>query len=465
VAPSTTTDYAWNGDVSLAYQVVGAGPADLLYLQGYASHVDLNWESPALARFLRGLASFSRLIVTDRRGWGCSDRFSPFDIAPLETMTDDLLCVLDAVGSERVFIFGSQDCAINASLFAATYPERTGGLILCDAFARYDWTSAGTSVPPELQSKWLKRDGEAAWEENIAVLAREWGRPAFVAHWPDAREADWHTRFTRAAIPPGGLIAEMRRYRDTDIGALYPTIHVPTLVLATAGRDPISSVENSQYLARVIPRARLVQHDIGAGPWLHWYDRAPKIVAEVERFVRALSEEDRALERVLTTVLFTDIVDSTATAARFGDALWRETVERHHALGRQILDRYGGREIDTAGDGFFATFSGPGRAIRAAEALVDAVRSIGLEVRAGVHTGECEVVDGKPGGLAVNVGARIAALARPSEVVVSDTVRSLVSGSGIEFDERGSHELKGVPGSWHLWAATERSERLSAAEV
>jgi class 3 adenylate cyclase len=446
------TDYAWNGEVSLAYQVVGSGPIDLLYLQGYASHVDLNWESPALSRFLRGLTDFSRLIVTDRRGWGCSDRFSPFDVAPLETMTDDLLCVLDAAGSERAVVFGTQDCGLNASLFAATYPERTRGLVLCDAFSKYAFDTAA-DVAPEFEDRWAGRDFDEAWETNLADIADRWGRASFSAHWPDAREAEWHTRFSRAAIPPGGLVAEMRRYRHSDIRPVYPAIHVPTLVVGGTGSTPIALAEHARYLARVIPGARLVLHDVGTGPWLHWYDRSPAILAEVESFVKGLGEEERALDRVLATVLFTDIVESTAAAARLGDAGWRDTVERHHSLARAMLDRYDGREIDTAGDGFFATFDGPGRAIRAAQALVATVGSLGIEIRAGVHTGECELVDGKPGGLAVNVGARIAALAGPSEVLVSETVKSLVAGSGIAFDDRGAHELKGVPGSWQLWAA------------
>jgi class 3 adenylate cyclase len=452
MASHVDTEYAWNGDVSLAYQVVSDGPVDLLYLQGYASHVDLNWDGPALGRFLRGLASFSRLIVMDRRGWGCSDRFSPFDVAPLETMTDDLLCVLDAAGSERAVVFGTQECGLNTSLFAATYPERTRGLVLCDALSRYAFNSVA-DVAPEFGERYAGRDLEEAWDVNVADLAARWGRSSYAAHWNDAREAEWHTRFSRAAIPPGGLIAEMRRWRYSDIKAVYPAIHVPTLVLGGTGATPIALAEHARYLARVIPGARLVLHDLGAGPWLHWYERGPAIVAEVEGFVKSLDEEERALDRVLATVLFTDIVDSTAVAARLGDARWRETVERHHALARTMLNRYDGQEVDTAGDGFFATFDGPGRAIRAAQAIVGAVPSLGIDVRAGVHTGECELVDGKPGGLAVNIGARIAALARPAEVLVSETVRSLVAGSGIEFDDRGAHELKGVPGSWQLWAA------------
>jgi class 3 adenylate cyclase len=245
----------------------------------------------------------------------------------------------------------------------------------------------------------------------------------------------------------------MRRFRFTDARAVYSTIHVPTLLLATTGGDSVSSDANGRYLAGVIPGARLVQHDIVERPWLHWYHRADAIVGEVGRFLGELGQDDAMLRRVLATVLFTDIVDSTAKAAELGDARWRALVERHHAVVRPIIARYGGVEVDTAGDGFFATFDGPGRAVRAAQSIVSAVSALGLAVRGGVHTGECELIDGKPGGLTISIGARIAALARPSEVLVSETVKNLVAGSGMIFDGRGTHHLKGVPDDWRVWAA------------
>lgn len=435
------TRFAWNGDVSLAYQVVGDGPIDLVYLQGYASHVDLNWDGPALSRFLRGLASHARLIIADRRGWGCSDRFSPFDVAPLESMTDDLLCVMDAASSERAVIFGTQECGIITSTFAATYPDRARGLILCDGYAQYE------------ESIESGAHGDAEFEKLVALVRDDWGTAAWVSHWKDAREREWFLRWSRSAIPPGGLIAEMRRFRFTDARAVYPTIHVPTLLLGTTGGDSVNSVQSGPYLASVIPGARLVQHDIVERPWLHWYHRADAILAEIARFLDEIGDDDAMLRRVLATVLFTDIVGSTAQAAEMGDARWLALAERHHALVRPIIARYGGLEVDTAGDGFFATFDGPGRAVRAAQSIVSAVPALGLAVRAGVHTGECEIIDGKPGGLAINIGARIGALARPSEVLVSDTVKNLVAGSGMAFDDRGTHRLKGVPDAWKIWAA------------
>jgi class 3 adenylate cyclase len=441
MAATPETRFAWNGDVSLAYQVVGDGPIDMVYLQGHASHVDLNWDGPALSRFLRGLARHARLIITDRRGWGCSDRFSPFDIAPLESMTDDLVCVMEAAGTERAVIFGTHECGIITSIFAATYPDRTRGLILCDATATYAEAVMGL----------VQSDEE--WDRQIGLARNEWGTPAWGDWAASAKERDWFTRYARASIPPGGLIAEMQRFRYTDARAIYPSIHVPTLVLAQAGELSLFTVESRRYMAEVIPGARLVEHDVVEDPWLHWYHRGDAIVAEVARFLGEIGDEEAMLRRVLATVLFTDIVDSTARAAELGDAQWRALVERHHAVVRPVIARYGGTEVDTAGDGFFVTFDGPGRAVRAAHAIVSGVQSLGLAVRAGVHTGECEIVNGKPGGLAVNIGARIAALARPSEVVVSETVRNLVAGSGMAFDDRGTHRLKGVPDEWRIWAA------------
>jgi class 3 adenylate cyclase len=440
MAAAPETRFAWNGDVSLAYQVVGAGPIDVVYLQGHASHVDLNWESPALSRFLRGLARHARLIITDRRGWGCSDRFSPFDIAPLESLTDDLLCVMDAAESQRAVIFGTHECGIITSIFAATYPDRTRALILVDVTATYAEAVTGRIA------------GDEEFEQQIQLVRDEWGTPAW-GDWPNSREQDWFTRYSRAAIPPGGLIAEMRRFRFTDARAIYPSIHVPTLVMAMGSDDTVFSAESRRYLADVIPGARLVEHDVVVPHWLHWYHRGDAIVAEVAQFLDEIGDEDEMLRRVLATVLFTDIVESTAQAAELGDARWREAAERHHALVRTIIVRYGGVEVDTAGDGFFATFDGPGRAVRAAQSIVRAVPALGLTVRAGVHTGECEVIDGKPGGLTISIGARIAALARPSEVLVSDTVKNLVGGSGMTFDDRGMHHIKSVPDEWRIWSA------------
>lgn len=440
------TRFAWNGDIALAYQVIGDGPVDLVYLQGYCSNVDMNWESPYLARFLNGLAGLGRLIVMDRRGWGCSDRFSPSDVPPLETLTDDLLVVMDAVGSERAAIFGSFETGPLVMMFAATHPERVTALLLCETFPVWMATD---------ETPWL--EGEQWWERAIVEVRDDWG----TSRWSEGvmkegPERDWYTRYQRASITPGSAVAEYRRYMRTDVRAILPSIQVPTLVLSSTSGEDLLSPENGRYLASRIPGARLVEIERPADEihWLHWYGRAQPILSEVGRFLADLREEEASFDRVLATVLFTDIVGSTEKAAEFGDRGWRELVERHHATVRAMLARYRGIEVDTAGDGFFATFDGPARGIRCAEAIVDAVRPLGLEVRAGLHTGEVETIDRKAGGIAVNIGARVGALAGASEILASSTVKDLVTGSGLAFEDRGEHDLKGVPDRWRLYRVT-----------
>jgi class 3 adenylate cyclase len=453
------TRYAWNGEVALAYQIVGDGPTDVVYLQGYCSNIDMSWESPHLARFLRGLAALGRLIVMDRRGWGCSDRFSPSDVPPFETLTDDLIAVLDAAGSERALVLASWECGALAVLFAATHPERTHALVLVDAFPAYTATEGTPWLPDEdLWMVWLRE------------IHDEWGTPAWLeGEMDDLAEREWFTRYERASITPGSAVAEERRYMTTDVSRILPSIQVPTLVLsdptlaartergprqAAVGRGrSLSSAENGRFLADRIPGARLVE--ITAPPdqvyKLHWYGRAEPILREVERFLVDVREEEASFDRVLATVLFTDIVGSTGKSAELGDRAWRRLVQDHHATVRTLLARYRGREVDTAGDGFFATFDGPARAARCGMAIVEAVEHLGIQVRAGLHTGEVETIDAKVGGIAVNIGARVGALARPGEVLVSQTVKDLVAGSGLVFEDAGEHELKGVPDRWRLY--------------
>jgi class 3 adenylate cyclase len=436
------TRYAWNGDISLAYQVVGEGPVDLIYLQGYCSHVDMNWESPHLARFLRGLSGHVRLVVTDRRGWGCSDRFSPSDVPPLETLTDDLLAVMKTVASERALIFATWDCVLQAALFAATYPDRVLGLVLCGAMATY----VATDETPWMHS-------EKQLEEESEEVRSLWGTPAWRDTVP-ADDLDWWARYQRASVAPGALIAEIGRYAASDVRPVLPSIQAPTLVLSDSDGTIFNAPDNGQYLASHIPGARLVEFS-GRNEF-HWYEPSATIVRqEIARFITSIREEEATFHRVLATVMFTDIVDSTGRAAELGDRRWKESVERHHRLVRTLLARYGGQEVDTAGDGFFATFDGPARGVRCAQAIAGAVKDLGIEVRAGVHTGEVEMIAGKVGGIAVNIGARIAALAGPSEVLVSHTVEGLVSGSGLMFEDVGQQELKGVPERWHLYRVLE----------
>jgi class 3 adenylate cyclase len=436
------TRYAWNGDISLAYQVVGEGPVDLIYLQGYCSHVDMNWESPHLARFLRGLSGHVRLVVTDRRGWGCSDRFSPSDVPPLETLTDDLLAVMKTVASERALIFATWDCVLQAALFAATYPDRVLGLVLCGAMATY----VATDETPWMHS-------EKQLEEESEEVRSLWGTPAWRDTVP-ADDLDWWARYQRASVAPGALIAEIGRYAASDVRPVLPSIQAPTLVLSDSDGTIFNAPDNGQYLASHIPGARLVEFS-GRNEF-HWYEPSATIVRqEIARFIASIREEEATFHRVLATVMFTDIVDSTGRAAELGDRRWKESVERHHRLVRTLLARYGGQEVDTAGDGFFATFDGPARGVRCAQAIAGAVKDLGIEIRAGVHTGEVEMIAGKVGGIAVNIGARIAALAGPSEVLVSHTVEGLVSGSGLMFEDVGQQELKGVPERWHLYRVLE----------
>jgi class 3 adenylate cyclase len=436
------TRYAWNGDVALAYQVFGQGPVDLVYLQGYTSHVDLNWASPYLARFLRGLASHARVIMTDRRGWGCSDRFSPGDVAPLEVQVDDLVAVMDAAGSERAIIFGSWETALTAMLFAAGSPERSAGLVLCDP-----WVTV--LATPETPWMWSQRD----WDEINEAVRESWGTPGYrreAGDFPDEREyLEWFVPWTRASVAPGALAAESDRFASVDVRGVLPSIQAPTLIVS--GPDPMIR-KNASFVAERIPGSRLIEPAMSQDSgWFHWYDRAPAILEAVGALVAEVREELETFDRVLATVLFTDIVGSTERAAELGDRAWGEILERHNTIVRAILARYRGTEIDTAGDGFFATFDGPARAVRSAQAIIEALRPLDLEVRTGVHTGEVRTIAGKVGGLGVVIGARIGALAVKGGVLVSSTVKDLTAGSGLVFEDAGEHELKGVPGRWHLY--------------
>jgi class 3 adenylate cyclase len=437
--------YAWNGDVALAYQIVSDGALDILYVQGWTSNIDLAWESPYLASFLRGLATHGRLITTDRRGWGCSDRFSPSDVSPFEVFVDDMLTVMDAAGAERPVVMTTAETTAGALMLAGSFPDRVDALVLVDPMV----TFAASEDSPESMSR-------AEWKAWFGEIRREYPRSAWWQGPEDHPEREWLYRYVRSSVAPGALIAEFRRFLETDVRPIVPAVRVPTLVLVDPnGKDDVDP-RNGRYIAEHIPGAELVEIDgTGGLNWHHWYGRGDAIVREVGRFVRDLSEEQARLDRVLATVLFTDIVDSTARAAELGDQAWGELLSRHHAIVRGMLARYRGTEIDTAGDSFFASFDGPARAIRCAQAVVEAVKATGLEIRAGVHTGEVETIDGKPGGMAVVIGARIGATANPSEVWVSQTVKDLVAGSGLSFEERGEHELKGVSDRWRLHRAVE----------
>ena len=435
--------YARNGDVHLAYQVLGDGPIDLVFVQGILTHLRVSWEYAGFRRFCEQLASFSRVILFDKRGMGMSDRVA---VGTLEDRMDDVRAVMDAAGSERAALLGVSEGAPMSILFAATYPERTHALLLC-----------GAEVREETDAEWPW--GESTREEFDAamdVLPDRWGRPEWAARViemfiPSAADDPGVRQWTRSitdAASPGAARAFMRMAFDIDVRHVLPSVHVPALVVHRRG-DRVCHIENGRYIARNIAAARYVELDgedhIPFGPG------GDEIVAEVREFltgVRGPVESDR----VLATVVSTDIVGSTARAVDLGDRRWRDLLHQHHARVRMQLDRFGGREIDTAGDGFLASFDGPARAIRCAAAAVTAVAELGIEIRAGVHTGECEVADGKLLGIAVHIGARVAGEAASGEVLVSSTVRDLVAGSGLRFAERGTFGLKGVPGEWRLYA-------------
>jgi pimeloyl-ACP methyl ester carboxylesterase len=444
--------YAKSGDVNIAYQVTGEGSFDLVFVPGFVTHLEMEPSQPSFTPFLERLSSFSRLIRFDKRGTGMSDRVGG---APtLETRMDDMRAVMDAVGSRRAAFFGLSEGAAMSLLFAATYPERTPALVLRSAFPRTMWAS---------DYPWGRTEEEYAREVEAAVQlfgprdrAREVIRT--LGHFDD-EEANAFLDIVRFGSSPGALEALHRMNKEIDVRHVLPAVRVPTLILH-GSEDTILPLEVSRYLASRIPSARVVEIP-GAG---HLALGKPlvAIADEIERFVKEVWEaggwEDREPDRVLATVLFTDIVGSTAKAVELGDRAWRELLERHHALIRRQLVRFRGAELDVAGDGFFARFDGPARAIRCACAISDDVRDLGLEIRAGLHTGECEIVDAKVGGIAVHIGARVAKEAHPGEVLVSSTVRDLVAGSGLRFRERGSAELKGVSEQWRLYAVERGTE-------
>ncbi|HET7759064.1 MAG TPA: adenylate/guanylate cyclase domain-containing protein [Gaiellaceae bacterium] len=424
--------YARSGGVSIAYQVVGEGDVDLLYVPDYVSNLVYGWETPYWRRFYEQLAERFRLILFDKRGTGLSDLGGQFPA--LETRMDDVRAVLDAVGSSTAVLLGSHDGCSMAALYAATYPERTRALVLFHPVA-HDPTAQTEEARDE-----LARLRETWGTQELADEILGEGSPSLAG---DPAFRDWFTNWLRVGASPSVAYALNRAWYDTDLRDVLPSIRVPTLVLY---RDV--NAELSRDVADRIPGAKATRVS-GTDDGELWL--SPEIPDEVERFVAGEPVAD-VPDTVLSTVLFTDIVGSSAVAARLGDREWRQLLERHHALVRRELARYRGEEKDTVGDGFFATFDGPARAIRCAEAIVEGVRDLGLEVRAGVHTGECELHEGKVAGLAVVIGARVSALASAGEVLVSQTVKDLVAGAGLELAERGEHELKGVPGSWRLYA-------------
>jgi pimeloyl-ACP methyl ester carboxylesterase len=435
--------YARSGDVSIAYSVVGDGPFDLVWTPGALSHLDFVWEDEDRSRFFHALASFSRLIVFDKRGTGLSDRVA--GIADLETRMDDIRAVMDAAGSESAVVCGVSEGGPMALLFAATYPERVRALVVYGSLPRF---VRGPNFPwQEPKHEYLAEYEADAERWGTEEIAREWLESQGMDTSPEAVRK--RARRDRIVISPGALLQLGRMNAEIDVRPILSTIRVPTLVLHRS-EDPIP-VEGARWTAEQIPGARFVE--LPGGPHMPYLGDWESVVGAIREFVEPIClEAAQPYDSVLATVLFTDLVGSTAKAVELGDRGWRDLLEQHHARTRAQLSRYRGIELDTAGDGFFARFDGPARAIRCACSIRDAVAELGLEVRAGLHTGECEVLDGKVAGVAVSIGARVAGRAGPGEVLVSQTVKDLVAGSGIEFEDRGGAELKGVPGEWRLYA-------------
>ena len=435
--------YARSGDVSIAYQVLGDGPYDLVWTPGALSHLELRLEDEGVARFYRALSSFSRLIVFDKRGTGLSDRAA--GIADLETRMDDIRAVMDAAGSEAAAVCGVSEGGPMALLFAATYPERVRALVSYGSLPRF---VRGPNFPwGEPKHEYLAEAEAEAEAWGTEEIAREFLVSQGMDASPEAvRE---RARKDRLTISPGAYVQLARMNAEIDVRPILPTIRVPTVVLHR--REDHIPIDGARWMAEQIPGARFVE--LPGGPHMAYLGDWESVVAAIREFVEPIClESAHPYDSVLATVLFTDLVGSTAKAVELGDRRWRELLEQHHARIRSQLARFRGIELDTAGDGFFARFDGPARAIRCACAIRDAVTDLGLEVRAGLHTGECEVVDGKVAGIAVPIGARVAAHAESGEVLVSQTVRDLVAGSGIAFDDRGTHELKGIPGEWRLYS-------------
>jgi len=436
--------YTRSGDVAIAYQVLGDGPPDVLFVPPFVISIGTIWENDLWSRLYRRLGEFSRLVVFDKRGIGLSDRVR--DIPTLETRVDDIRAVADAVGLERSILVGPVEGAAIAAYYAASYPERTRALVMLDPVVRGLWA-------PDFPWTWT----EDQWNEHLQHVRTGWGDRQFFEELfrqvgpslaGDPTYMDSFVRHMRLAASPGAAVTQRMMQMSIDVRQILPAVRVPTLVLR---RGEFIPAEVARYTAGAIPDSQLVEVPGVGGPIFNEPDLAAD---QIRAFIEGLGDVRRP-ETVLATVLFTDIVGSTARAAELGDARWMDLLARHHALVRRQLDRFRGQEIDTAGDGFFASFDGPLRAIRCACAIRDSVREVGLEIRSGLHAGECEVSDGKIGGIAVHIGARVAARAEPGEVLVTSTVKDLVAGSGTRFEARGSATLKGVPDEWQLHAVTE----------
>ena len=437
------TRYAQSGDVHLAYQVIGDGPIDLVLFGTFVSHVELNWENPSIARFLRGMASFSRLIVFDKRGVGMSDPAATHQPPTLEERMEDVRAVMDAAGSERAALFGSSEGGQLAVLFAATYPARTLATVLYS-----------TNASARRESDYPAGITESVADALLEIVERDWGGDGILdvvlpSVGDDPRAREWWRSYLRRSTSPGAAAAQIRLGIAGDVRHALGSVQAPTLVLHSGG-DAFIRADHGRYLADHIPGARYVELD--GADHLPYLAAADAIVAETREFLTGVREPAEP-DRVLATILFSDIVGSTEQATALGDRRWRDTLDAHDTAVRRQIERFRGREIKTTGDGFLATFDGPARAIRCGSAIREAARGVGVDVRVGLHTGEIELRGEDIGGVAVHVAQRVCAVADPGDVLVSGAVPLLVAGAGIEFTERGTHELKGLPGAWQVFAA------------
>lgn len=434
------TKYTQSGDVSIAYQVVGGGPIDLLIVPGFISHLEQAWEDPAYARFLQHLATFSRLILFDKRGTGLSDRIT--GIPDLEQRMDDVRAVMDAAGSKRAVLFGISEGGPMSVLFAATYPERTSELILYGSIARGSWA-------PDYPWSQKPGDKREAWLEGWRT---GWGGPYAIDDWApseadDERFRQWWAKYLRLGASPNAVISLFRMNAAIDVRDILPAVRVATLVLHRSG-DRAIDIEEGRYLARSIPGAKFVE--LRGDDHLWWVGDSRSIVSEIQEFVtgeRPVVEPDR----VLATVLFTDIVDSTRRAAEMGDRRWRYLLSRHNEVMRTEIDRFAGHAVKSTGDGFLATFDGPARAIHCAFAVNEQVGRLGLEIRSGLHIGEVELMNGDVGGIAIHIAARVLEEAKANQVWTSHTVKDLVAGSSFKFTGKGTYSFKGMTGEWPLF--------------
>ncbi|MCK5456928.1 MAG: adenylate/guanylate cyclase domain-containing protein [Melioribacteraceae bacterium] len=441
------TKYAKSGEINIAYQVVGEGPIDIVYIPGWVSNIDMMWTESRFATFLTKLTSFSRLILFDKRGTGLSDRMNKY--STLEERMDDIRAVMDAVGSERAVLFGHSEGGSASVLFAGSYPQRTIALVTFGVFAKRKYSRDYPWAPTDVERQHSYKMIEEKWADGDMQ-----GLRSLVPSLADDNKfMDWFASYLRASASPGAALDLLRKNTEVDITGILDSIKVPTLLLHRTG-DKDVHIEEAKYIAEHIPNSKLVE--LPGDDHLFWTGDSYSVLAEIEEFITGI-RPNKVFDRILSTILFTDIVSSTEHLSRSGDKKWMETLNKHNALVREELKRFNGKEIKSTGDGFLATFDGPSRAVRCAEAIRDVVKTLEIEITAGIHTGECEIFDGGDiGGIAVHVAARVLSKAQASQVLITMTVKHLLSGSGFLFTDLGNVSLKGIEETYKIFALQEQ---------